>query len=326
MSASPEPHTERSWVPSRVVDAHCHVASEDHIPGSFVNGAVANMVSALSAQGIDIKPSVLRSRFLAHLQDPLCDKLVEEMERAGISHSVLLVPDFTWALSDCVLSIQESFDRHREILTRHPGKFTVFGGVDPRWGADGVALFEQSLVSFEFGGFKVYPPCGLSPSDPALFPYYELCAHHQVPVVVHVGPTSPALSFKATNPFELDHAAQAFPTVNFILAHGSVNFVEECTMMCRFRPNVYLDVSAYQSSGSTSAQCDPIKSMVGRGINHKVLFGTDWPVFRLQGDQRTFVEEILADNGPLADVPVTDCSLILHGNIERLLDDRLSCT
>jgi len=305
--------------PSRIVDSHCHVASEEHIPLSFVDGAVANMASALAAQGIDIKPSTLRDRFLAHLQDPLCDKLVEEMERAGISHSVLLVPDFTWALSDCPLSIRESFDKHREILARHPGRFTVLGGVDPRWGADGLALLEESLVSYGFGGFKVYPPCGFSPSDPALFPCYELCAHHQVPVVVHVGPTSPALSFTSTNPFELDRAAHAFPTVDFILAHGSVSFVEECTMMCRFRPNVYLDISAYQSSGAAGVQGDPIRSMVARGINHKVLFGTDWPVFRLQGDQRTLVEEILADDGPLADIPETDCELILHGNIERLL-------
>ncbi len=326
MTADSEHSAKPSWSPSRIVDAHCHVASEEHIPRSFVDGAVANMASALCAHGIDVKPSALRDRYLAHLQDPLCDKLVQEMERAGIGHSVLLVPDFTWALSDCLLSIQESFDRHRDIQARHPGKFTVFGGIDPRWGKDGVTLFEESLALFGFGGFKIYPPCGFSASDPSLFPYYELCAQYRVPVLVHVGPTSPVLSFTATNPFEIDLAARTFPTVNFILAHGSVHFFEECTMMCRFRPNVYLDISGYQNSGSASSLRDPIKNLVARGINHKVLFGTDWPVFRLQGDQQTFVEEILGDDGPLADTSVISSSLILHQNIERLLGGPSSCT
>lgn len=321
-----ESRAEPSRSPVRIVDAHAHVASTEHIPTSFIDGAVSNMATALSAQGIPIKASTLRNRYLAHMQDPHCDRLVDEMERAGIDHSVLLVPDFTRALNDCALSIEESFDRHRTILERHPGRFTVFGGVDPRWGADGIALFERSLVAFGFGGLKVYPPCGFSPSDPSLFPYYELCAHHRVPVLVHIGPTSPALSFASTNPFELDGAARAFPTVNFILAHGTVSFVEECVMMCRYRPNVYLDTSAYQNSGGGGVRGAPIRTMTTRGINHKVVFGTDWPVFRLQGSQQTFVDDLLAGDGPLADVSEPDCELILHGNIERLLGERAPCT
>lgn len=321
MSAGAEP-----VAPARIVDAHCHVASEDHIPRSFVDGAVSNMAAALHAQGIEIEASALRSRFLAHLQDPLCDELLAEMERSGIDHSVLLVPDFTYALSDCALTIEESYDRHREVLDRHPGKFTVFGGVDPRWGDDGIALFEESLTSFGFGGLKVYPPCGFSPGDPMMYPYYELCAHHQVPVLVHIGPTSPVLSFANASPFDLEPAARAFPRVNFILAHGSAHFADECTMMCRYRPNVYLDFSSYQSCGSTASNNGSIKSIASRGINHKVLFGTDWPVFRLQGDQRTFVEEILAGDGPLSELSVEDSELIMHGNVERLLAERAPCT
>lgn len=314
--------TDGSGAPPRIVDAHCHAASEEILPPSFVDGMVANLACALAGRGIDVPASALRRRFEPHLQDPLCDKLVEEMERAGIDHTVLLVPDFTVALDDCLLSIEESFERHREILARHPGRFTVFGGVDPRWGSDGVALFERSLDAFGFGGFKVYPPCGYSPSDPELFPYYELCAHHHVPVVVHVGPTSPVLSFEHTNPFDLDRAAHAFPTVNFILAHGCANFVEQCVMMCRFRPNVYLDVSGYQSVGPAGGPDGPIGRTVAQGINHKVLFGTDWPVFRLQGDQQTVVEEMLADEGPLSEIPEREREQILCGNVERLLGQR----
>src|SRR5262249_45680923 len=94
--------------------------------------------------------------------------------------------------------------------------------------------------------------------------------------------------------------------------------VEECAMMCVFRPNVYLDMSGYQSTLGAGAANDAVRRAVSRGINHKILFGTDWPVFRMQADQLTFVEAITSPDGPLADVSEIDQELVLHGNAERL--------
>ncbi|NMO18465.1 amidohydrolase [Pyxidicoccus fallax] len=308
-----------SAAPPTIIDAHCHIATTEHTPRSFIDGAIANMVTALVAQGVRASPKMIASMYLQKLQDPLCDELAADMAEAGIAKSVLLVPDFTYALKDTPLTIEESFLKHREVLLRHPGKFEVFGGVDPRWGADGIALFERSLKEFGFRGLKVYPPCGFSPSHPDLFPYYELCAHYRVPVLLHIGPTSPALSFETTNPFMLDEAARRFPTVNFILAHGSVSFTEECAMMCSHRPNVYLDISAFQSTLRADGSGKVVKTAVSRGINHKVIFGTDWPVFRLQGNQQSFVATVTREDGPLADLTPLERELVLHKNIERLL-------
>lgn len=301
-----------------VVDSHCHIASEEHIPGSFIDGAISNMLALLSAQGIPLTREKLAALYRVKLQDPLCDGLVAEMDTAGISKSVLLAADFTYALRDCPLTIEESYRKHRAVLERHPGRFEVFGGMDPRWGKDGVDLFEKSLSEFGFRGFKVYPPCGFSPSDPALDPFYELCGHYRAPVVVHIGPTSPALSFTQTYPFLLDDAAKRFPGVNFIMAHGAVSFTEECAMLCGFRPNVYLDISAFQTT-LRSAGTGAVQAIVSRSINHKILFGTDWPVFRLQGDQNSFVEAVTAEDGPLSHLPGIERGWILRGNAERLL-------
>ncbi len=66
-----------------------------------------------------------------------------------------------------------------------------------------------------------------------------------------------------------------------------------------------------------------MKTAVSRGINHKILFGTDWPVFRMQADQKTYVEAVTTEGGPLAAVPERDRDLILHGNIERILSLRV---
>ena len=273
------------------------------------------MVAALSAQGVRVSPERLLGAYLQKLQDPLCDQLVAQMDEAGIQRSILLAADLTYALRDCRTTIEESFHHHQRVLERHPGRFDVFGGVDPRWGQDGVKLFEHALVALGFRGFKVYPPCGFSPSAPELFPYYELCAHHGVPVVVHIGPTSPSLAFDFSSPFLVDEAARRFPSVSFILAHGAVSLAEECALLCAYRPNVYLDISGYQRDLTGEA----LRRVVSRGINHKILFGTDWPVFRMQDDQRSFVELVAGDGGPLAELSELEANLILHANAERLL-------
>jgi predicted TIM-barrel fold metal-dependent hydrolase len=306
--------------PLNIIDCHCHIAAEEHTPRSFIEGSIANMVSALSAQGVPVTAKKLLAMFLVKMQDPLGDALAREMESAGINKTILLVPDFTYALKDCNLTIEESFQRHREILLRHPGKFEVFGGVDPRWDKDGLALFERSLSEFKFRGLKLYPPCGYSPSDPSLFPYYELCAYYKVPVLLHIGPTSPVLDFTFSSPFLVDEAARLFPSVNFILAHGVVNFVEECVMMCRFRPNVYLDISGYQTTLGFDPSAACVRNIVSLGINHKILFGTDFPVFRLQGEQAGFLDVLTNETGAFAQLNDREKSLILSRNIERLLE------
>jgi predicted TIM-barrel fold metal-dependent hydrolase len=305
-----------------IIDAHCHIASEKYTPRSFIDGAIANALTKLTAQRIPVTRATIAAAYEKKMQDRLCDELVAEMAQAGVDKSILLIPDFTYALDDCQLTIEEAFLGHHEVLRRHAGKLEVFGGVDPRWGRDGVDLFERSLRELGFRGLKVYPPCGYSPSTPEMFPFYELCAQHHAPVVVHIGPTSPALAFHTSYPFLLDEAARLFPAVNFILAHGSVSFTEECAMMCAFRPNVYLDLSAYQSTLSSGPAGHAVRRTTSRGINHKVLFGTDWPVFRLQADQKTFVTELTSDNGPLAELPASECEMILHENVERLLERR----
>src|SRR5690606_8924801 len=98
-----------------------------------------------------------------------------------------------------------------------------------------------------FCGLKLYPPCGYTANDPALFPFYEICAARGLPVLVHLGPTSSALRFDLAKPEFVEAAAFQFPGVGFILAHAATAYPAECAEICAFRPNVFLDVSGFQS-------------------------------------------------------------------------------
>lgn len=302
---------------TKIIDTHCHIASLDFIPPSFVDGIVANIELALASQGVRASSAKVKDIFLTKFQDPDCDELVAEMDAAGIEQAVLLAPDFTHALSDCRLTIAEILAHHHAVVQRHPGRFFVLAGVDPRWGRDGLDLFEKSLREYGFHGLKVYPPCGFPGSDPRLFPYYEICAAWRVPVLVHIGGTCPALAFDTASPVQLDLAARSFPQVNFILAHGSVSYAEECAMMCAFRPNVYLDVSGFQS-----ADLSLLEQLFRRGFPHKVLFGTDWPLFRLQGRQDECLAKLNAEGGPLDQLRTHELRAFFGGTVARLLATR----
>jgi predicted TIM-barrel fold metal-dependent hydrolase len=302
-----------------ICDVHCHIASLEHTPQSFIEGSIENVLEMMSARGIPATRKHLWKMYERKMQDALCDELVAEMDEAGISRAVLLAADFTWVLKDCALTIEETYQRHRAVMERHPGRLAVFAGVDPRWGKSGLDLFERSVREYGFSGMKLYPPCGYSPSDRAFDPYYELCSELRLPVMIHIGPTSPVLSSQHAEPFNVDEPANRFPRVRFILAHAAVNHVEECAMLARVRPNVYADISAFQLSLGWRRPAERLQWLLSQGINHKILFGTDWPVFRLQGSQKSFVEALTSENGILLDLPDVERDLILYKNAERIL-------
>lgn len=297
-----------------IIDTHCHIASLDFIPPSFVDGLAENARLALASQGIRANVDKVTQMFLTKFQDQMCDELVAEMDHAGVDKSVLLAADFTYAVKDCRMSIAEVLAHHRLVMERHPGRFFVFAGVDPRWGKDGTDLFQRSIREYGFHGFKVYPPCGFGSSDRALYPYYEMCAKWRLPVLIHVGGTCPDLAFDTASAVMLDQAARDFPGVNFILAHGSVSYVEECAMMAAFRPNVYIDVSGFQT-----ADLALLGQVFRRSYNHKVLFGTDWPFFRLQGSQKECLDKLRANNGPMDLLRVHEENAFMGGTIDNLL-------
>jgi predicted TIM-barrel fold metal-dependent hydrolase len=300
---------------ARVIDAHCHVASSLFTPPTFIDAVLENARVMRARIGVSIGDSTLREQYVAALQDHQCDRLIADMDAAGIERTVLLLPDFTYRL-DCELSIGEMFQRHAAILQRHPGRFEVFAGVDPRWGQQGIDLFDRGVREYGFRGLKLYPPCGYRADDASLFPFYEICAARKLPVLTHMGPTSPALSFATARPEYVDGAALAFPAVSFVLAHAPIAYPEECAALCTFRPNVFLDVSGFQSIESWDPEFSPLRFLLRRGIAHKILFGTDWPVFRA-GSLREQLEQFIRVAND--EVGTTQLELILAGNALHLL-------
>jgi uncharacterized protein len=291
-----------------VYDGHCHVASTDFVPRRFVEDVVANVHRRLAAEGTEVPMSRLVERYLAQHQDHDADRLVAAMDDAGVERAVLLVPDFTLRLAS-PLSLPEMARRHHEIRLRHPGRFWVFIGVDPRRGAEGVDLLERMVDTYGFEGVKLYPPCGYRPSDRSLYPYYELCAARSLPVFVHTGPTAAGLDFEPAHPLYVDAAARDFPAVPFVLGHGGLTHVDVSAYLAAYRRNVYVDIGGRVCPRR-------LRDLFRIGVNHKIIFGPDGPVNQRGGGLGGLVS---AATDALAGVGRVERSLVLRENLLRIL-------
>lgn len=304
-----------------VYDGHCHVASTDFIPRRFIEDVAANVHRALDARGAAPSLTRLVDGYLAQHQDHDADRLVAEMDAAGIARSVLLVPDFSLRM-DSELTLEEMARRHHAIRSRHPGRFWVFIGADPRHGPDGIKLFERCLDEYGFEGLKLYPPCGYSPSDPSLDPYYEICAARALPVFVHTGPSACSLDFEPAHPLLIDAAARAFPGVDFILGHGAVTYLDLCADLARHRPNLYLDLGGFSGGRYADGWPRHLNRAFRLGLDDKLLFGTDWPLGRMSGGLDQLVHEVVSGPEAFAGIRRRERDLILSGNLARLLARR----
>ncbi len=281
-----------------IVDVHTHPARADALPEVFFDGWADNIRRLLPPELTERQRARVADRFRLSRDDPDGDLQVAEMDAAGIDVACLLLIDFGMAFPGEVATLESLYADIRRRSARHPGRFLPFAGVDPRRGTHGVRLFEQALVDWGFLGLKLYPPCGFSPSDPSLFPCYELCAAHRVPVITHTGPTSPRLSFRYTHPREIDEAARLFPGVNFILAHGAVVHRDDAALLAEYRPNVYLDTAGFQTPLGRGEWAASLAYFKGRGILRKILFGSDWPIHYSYGQAGEWLARLGGD-GPL---------------------------
>ncbi len=306
-------------MPDVIVDGHCHIASTDFIPMSFIDGVVLNIVTRMEALGLGRQTTRVRSLYEATLCDHEGDQLVASMDAARVQQAVLLLPDLTYALRDTSLTIAEMIERHSRIMERHPGRFRTLCGIDPRWGITGVDLFERSITTNGCSGLKVYPPCGIRPDSRLLYPYYEICQTRRLPVIVHIGPTSPVLAFAPAHPSFLDRPARDFPDLAFVLAHGGVNHQTEAVAMCAYRPNVFLDLGGFPVMATAGGHSNGLMRLLSQGINHKIIFGTDWPVFSIQSTYAQLVAEATGADGPMSQCARAQRQWVLGGNMTRLL-------
>lgn len=300
-----------------IIDMHAHMAYFKGYPGYFLDGMTEDLQKFISQkEGKGVGKNLVRNITLTTLKDRDGSKLVKQMEEAGIHKTVLLILDLGFETGDAQFSIDEIHEFYYQVLNRYPGKFIVFSGIDPRRGEKGLELFEKGIKEYNFKGLKLYPPCGYELDAPCLIPYYELCKHFGVPVLTHTGPSLKCMKNDYDYVSPVLELSGRFRDTVFILAHVFSGDFEANIRLALKRDNVYLDISAFQPHLHHPEALEEKVKRIFREIPDKIVFGTDWPVYRLNGEQKKWVD--IFKN--MAFIPPHQLEMFFYENAKNIIE------
>lgn len=190
-----------------------------------------------------------------------------ELRAQGVEHAVLL-PEHCPATSGNVRT-----DTVLDLADESGGFFIPFASVDPVSDADPAALLEY-YISRGARGLKLYPSYQFYyPNDAMVYPLYEICRQHDIPVLLHIGSSViPGTRLKYCDPIHLDDVAVDFPGLSVVMAHGGRGFwYDACAFLALHHENFYIDVAGLVPE--KLPQYFPTLDRLAR----KMVFGSDWP-------------------------------------------------
>lgn len=178
-----------------------------------------------------------------------------------------------------------------DLFTLYPDRFIGMAGLPTQYdGAvrDSLDFIDEFILEGPYHGAFMEPGFGYNGSfgehrgahfadDEVLFPIYEKCRNHGIPLLISYGGfTAPDHSYN--DPIHIDHVAAAFPDLTIILAHGCWPYAAEACFMAMLRKNVYLSPDLYMIN--SPGQYDYTMGANYR-LRDKILFGTAYPVIEL---------------------------------------------
>lgn len=260
-----------------IVDVHTHLYSPTLAPSLWIE-AMARYGSTISGKSSDFVVERIREDWF----DETGDRLIEDMDAAGIDKSIVLALDYgLYAGVDDEVSLVRRYELFSSVVRRHSDRLVLFGGIDPRR-PDSVRFVKRAVNEWGIKGVKLWTPTGVYPNEPYCYPLYSTCEELGLPIVVHTGQEIPPLQSESGRPILVSKPSSDFPGVTFVLAHAGMAWWEEAANLAWHHPNVYLDIAYWQlkylrDPRLFARELGSLQSLAGR---NKVFFGTDWPALR----------------------------------------------
>lgn len=232
-----------------IIDCHTHLIKKDDV--------------------IDHRNIPFVEGYRGTLDDELpVEFLISEMDRAGISRSVILcAPPKSGFLSDRKLIAQA--------ITRYPDRLLGLATCNPFESKDPVADLRRAI---EDDGFKGLGEWGyFDYTDPICFPIYEACIELDVPALIHVGAPLPCVPIKHGHPNLLDEVIVRYPELKVIAAHCGLPWFLETVVAGARCQNMWIDISAFDLYPS-AVKLQAITTIIAAGLGDRMLFGSDFPV------------------------------------------------
>jgi predicted TIM-barrel fold metal-dependent hydrolase len=337
-----------------VVNAHTHISNEEpghkyfpwqHTWFTCMSWAYGIYSPTMGAPPYDRDPNALYPKQGLRFADPEGIYTIAAMDEAGIDVGVILPIDYDWSWgSESAITLEDKHRHQAEMVRRYPGRFVAFGGPDPR--RPGAAeIFERSIVEYDFRGLKLLPKVGYYPWDEQVYPLYEVCRRHDLPVFVCTEPDGGGYNRdRFAEPIHLSDVIADYPDLSIVLLHAGepqYHYFEEALLVASRAANAYLEVNFWIRPHFVSNIIPSYKDdeeavlrLLARARNvvgaHRILWGVDGhagprlrPDSRESSDWKGPVEWLrslpeLAPRYGLAFAP-SEIDMILGENAARLV-------
>lgn len=305
-----------------IIDNHTHLMSDRFIAHPYWD-SWTKVFAALSRKPVDL----IQNR-LVEFWDETGKTLIKDMDDAGIDQSWISVLDLglVKTVGEAKYSITELNQIYAKIAAESNNRLIAFVGIDPRR-EEAVRILETGVKEWGMKGLKLIPAAGFYPNDESCYRLYAKARDLRIPVLVHTGPETIPLYSKYCRPIYLDEVANDFPELNLIQCHAGFCWWEEATELARCKPNLFIDLAGWQPQTAQRPLQDfysPLRHILDTIGASKVLFGSDWPAYRLfRGGQNSWVKVFSNPPDDLKANGITfqksEIDAILGGNAERLI-------
>jgi predicted TIM-barrel fold metal-dependent hydrolase len=244
----------------KIIDSHCHIYPDK----------IAQKASDATGHFYDIPASL----------DGRISTLLEHGGAAGIDHfvvqSVATTPKQVSSINNFIA----------EAVAQSEGKFTGLGTLHPD--SEDMEADVNEIISLGLKGVKLHPDIQkVKLDDPRMLKMYELC-EGRLHMLIHTGDCR----YDYSNPNRLMPILDQFPDLTVIGAHfGGWSIWEEATAQLSRYKNFFVDCSSslYVITPETA------KKLIMAYGTHRVLFGTDYPLWRPETEIARFMEIDLTD-------------------------------
>jgi hypothetical protein len=163
-------------------------------------------------------------------------------------------------------------------VARDPARLIGFGSVDPSAGS---AIDELERMKSDLGlaGCKLGPIYqNVDPLGPEFLRVCEALERLGLPMLIHQGTTfARAGSLLQARPVLIDEIALRYPELKIVIAHVGHPWFDEAIAVVRRHPHVYADISGLHPRRWLLYQA--LVSAIEYRVEHKLLFGSDFPFF-----------------------------------------------
>lgn len=252
-----------------IIDFHVHAGE---VPQHFSKQFATEMMNAVGKEPSELSVNL--------------SSLIDEMDDNGVDKAVLLAFEASW------VGVHVTNQYISTLILQYPGRFFGFASFDTKtpitWKMLEHAHRKQGLIGYKLAfGYQ-----NVAPEDPAWRDLYRYASTYNLPVLVHLGYTPISkVNMAYCMPKRLHSICKEYKNLTVVVAHMGWPWIRDTLMLLENFENVYADLSVLSINLSFKQILDVLHQAKDRGVIHKLLWGSDYPIFTMRSTV-SFLQDI----------------------------------